>query len=179
MNWIDIVLAIPILWGLYKGFSKGLIIEAATLIAFGFAVWGAIKFHNFLSTWMKDSMGWHSAYLPLAAFAVIFIGVLLVVFGVAKLLTKFVKAIALGFVNRLFGAIFGMLKFGLLLSTILFFLEAINKTISFIPDETKQKSLLYEPVRKIAPMVIPALNGSSLNKMISGSDSMNVKIGEK
>lgn len=181
MNYVDIILIIPLLWGLYKGFSKGLIIEAATLIAFGLAVWGAIKFHDFLSAWMNDSMGWHSQYLPLAAFAFIFIGVLLFVFGVAKLLEKFVKAIALGLVNKLSGAVFGMLKFGLLLSMILFFLEAINKTVSFIPDETKEKSLLYEPVRKIAPLVIPALNGSSLNNMSSGSDTTDwdIKIGRK
>ena len=80
MNYVDIILIIPLLWGLYKGFSKGLIIEAATLIAFGLAVWGAIKFHDFLSVWMKDSLGWASKYLPLISFAVIFIGVLLIVF---------------------------------------------------------------------------------------------------
>lgn len=176
MNYVDIILIIPLLWGLYKGFSKGLIIEAATLIAFGLAVWGAVKFHDFLSGWLADSLGWTSNYLPLISFAVIFIGVLLIVFGIAKLIEKFVKAVSLGLLNKLGGAVFGILKFGLFLSMLIFFLEAINKTVSFIPDETKKNSLLYEPVQKIAPTVIPGLNESRLNKMIPDADSMNVKV---
>jgi len=162
MNYVDIIIIIPLLWGLYKGFSKGLIFEAATLIAFGLAVWGAVKFHDFLSSWMSDSLGWTSKYLPLISFAVIFIGVILIVIGIAKLLEKFVKAVSLGFVNKLGGAIFGILKFGLILSMIIFFLEAANKSVSFIPDETKKNSLLYEQVQKIAPIAIPGLNESKL-----------------
>ncbi len=176
MNYVDIIIIIPLLWGLYKGFSKGLIIEAATLIAFGLAVWGAVKFHDFLSLWMTDSLGWTSKYLPLISFAVIFIGVLLIVFGIAKLLERFVKAVSLGFVNKLGGAIFGMLKFGLLLSMLIFFLEAINKSVSFIPDETKKNSLLYGHIQKIAPTVIPGLNESALNRMIPSTDSMKVNV---
>jgi membrane protein required for colicin V production len=176
MNYVDIILIIPLLWGLYKGFTKGLIIEAATLIAFGLAVWGSIKFHNFLSEWMHDSMGWESKYLPLVSFAVIFIGVLLIILGIAKLLEKIVRAVSLGFINKLGGAVFGMLKFGLLLSMIIFFLEAINKSVSFIPAETKSSSLLYGHVQKIAPLVIPGLNESKLNKMIPNTDSVNVKV---
>ena len=164
MNYVDILLLIPLLWGLYKGFSKGLIIEAASLIAFGLAVWGAIKFHDFLSGWMQNSLGWTSKYLPLLSFAVIFIGVLLTVFGIAKLVEKLVKAVSLGFLNKLGGAVFGMLKFGLLLSMIIFFLEAINKNIPFIPEEIRTNSLLYKPVQKIAPLVIPGLNESKLAK---------------
>lgn len=171
MNYVDIILIIPLLWGLYKGFSKGLIIEAATLIAFGLAVWGGIKFHDLVSVWMKDSMGWTSKYLPLLAFALIFIGVLLCVFGVAKLVEKFVKAIALGFLNKLGGAVFGILKYGLLLSMLIFFLEAVNKTVSFFPEETKKNSLLYGPVQKIAPMVIPGLDQSKLAEIASRADS--------
>lgn len=171
MNYIDIVLIIPLLWGLYKGFSKGLIIEAASIIALGLAMWGAIKFHNLLSAWMKDSMGWQSQYLPLIGFAVIFLGVLLIVFGVAKLIEKFVKAVALGFVNKITGAVFGMLKFGLILSILIFVVTAIEKDIRVIPNEVKEGSLLYEPIGKIAPLVIPGLNESKL-RHVAVADSV-------
>lgn len=162
MNYIDIILIVPLLWGLYKGFTKGLIIEAASIIALGLAMWGAIKFHDLVSVWMNDTMQWHSKYLPLLAFALIFIGVLLIVFGIAKLIETFVKAIALGFVNKLAGAVFGMLKFGLILSVLVFVLNAVEQSIRVIPAETKQGSLLYEPVGKIAPLVIPGLLDSKL-----------------
>lgn len=165
MNWMDIFLIIPLIWGLYKGFSKGLIIEAATLIALGLAVWSAVKFHDFLLVWIRDVLGWTYQYLPLISFALIFLGILLVVMGIAKLIERFMKAVSLGFFNKLGGAIFGMLKFGLLLSMIIFLAEAVNKNFSFIPEEIKSNSLLYEPVRKIAPAIIPALQEGTLEKM--------------
>lgn len=176
MNYIDIIIAIPLLWGLYKGFSKGLIVEIASLAALVLAVWGGIKFSDFFSGWMHDSLGWTSKYLPLISFAVIFIAVLLMVFGVAKLVERMAKAVSLDWLNKIGGAIFGMLKFGLLLSMLIFFLEAINKTISFIPEETKNNSLLYRPVQKIAPTIIPRLNESKLGEMFPKSDSVNVNI---
>ena len=43
---------------------------------------------------------------------IVFIGVLLIIFGIAKLVERFVKAVSLGFLNKLGGAIFGLLKFG-------------------------------------------------------------------
>lgn len=176
MNWIDIIIAIPLLWGLYKGFTRGIIIEAATLIAFGLAVWSGIKFHYSFSEWMRNSLGWDSAYLPLISLVILFIGILLIVFSIAKLIQYFVKAASLGFVNRIAGAIFGMFKFGFLLSMIIFFLEAINKSIEFIPNETKTNSLLYTYVQKIAPSVIPGLNESTLHDMMPTKDSVNLEM---
>ncbi len=176
MNWIDIVIAIPLLWGLYKGFTKGFIIEVATLIAFGLAVWGGIKFSDFLSEWMKNYFHGTTKYLPVISFAIIFIGVLVLVFAIAKLIQRFVKAISLSFINKLAGAIFGMLKFGLIISVLIFVLNAIEKSISFIPTETKHSSLLYEPVGKIAPLVIPGLKNSKLEKIIPDSVSVNIKV---
>ncbi len=162
MNWLDIILAIPLLWGLYKGLSKGLIIEAASVVAFVLAVWIAVKFHNFLSGWMEASMGWKNAYLPVISFAILFLGVLLAVYGVAKLAERFVKAASLNFLNKLGGGIFGALKFGLLMSLLLFVLGAVEKNVQVIPPETKNNSLLYSPVRKIAPAIIPGLTESRL-----------------
>lgn len=171
MNYIDIILAVPLLWGLYKGFSKGLVIEAATLVAFGLAVWAGIKFSDFLSGWMKEQMEWTSVYLPVISFAVIFLGILVLVFAIAKVLDRFIRAISLGFLNRLAGGIFGMLKFGLILSVLIFILNAIENTFQIIPSETKQNSLLYVPVGKIAPVVIPGLNASKLNGIMARDSS--------
>ncbi|MFH1005140.1 MAG: CvpA family protein [Bacteroidota bacterium] len=166
MNYIDIILCVPLLWGFYKGFSKGLVIEVASIIALGLAVWGGIKFSDFFIGFMSNSLGWNSKYLPVISFAVIFLGILILVYAIAKLIEHFVKAVSLGFVNKLLGGIFGMLKFGLILSIIIFVLTAVEKNIQLITPETKQKSLLYEPVGKIAPMIIPALRESKLGEIM-------------
>ena len=166
MNYIDIALCIPLLWGLYKGFTKGLIIEAASIIALGLAVWGGIKFSDFLTGYIHAHFSWDTKYLPVISFAVIFLGILILVYAIAKLIERLVKAVSLGFVNKLAGGIFGMLKFGLILSVLIFVLNAIEKNVQLIPAEAKQKSLLYEPVSKIAPMIIPGLRESRLGEMM-------------
>ncbi len=166
MNYIDIILIVPLLWGLYKGFSKGLIIEAASIIALGLAIWGGIKFTDFLTGYIQTHFSWNTKYLPVVSFALIFLGVLFGVYAIAKLIERLVKAVSLGFVNKLAGGIFGIVKFGLILSVFIFVLNAIEKNIRLIPSETKQRSLLYEPVGKIAPLIIPGLRESKLGEMM-------------
>lgn len=164
MNYIDIIIAIPLLWGLYKGFTKGIILEAAALIALGLAIWGAVKFHDFVTVWMRESLHWTYKYVPIVSFALIFIGVLIFVFTIAKLLERIVKAVSLGFLNKLAGGVFGILKFGLILSVIIFLLNAVERNYSFIPPDVKNKSLLYKPVGEIAPLIIPGLKESKINR---------------
>ena len=164
MNYLDIILCIPLLWGLYKGFTKGLIIEAASLIALGFAIWGGIKFSDFLTSYFHAHFSWQSKYVPIISFALIFLGILILIYAIAKLLERLIKAISLGFVNKLAGAVFGVLKFGLILSVFVFVLNALEKSIQIIPAEIKKSSVLYEPVGKIALLIIPGLNESKLFK---------------
>ena len=167
MNYIDIILCVPLLWGLYKGFTKGLIIEAASIIALGLAVWGGIKFSDFLTGYIHAHFIWDTKYLPVISFAIIFLGILIGVYAIAKLLERLIKAVSLGFVNKLAGGVFGMLKFGLILSVIILVLNAIEKNIHIIPAEAKQKSLLYKPVGKIVPLIIPGIRESKLGDMIT------------
>ena len=44
MNYFDIIFVIPLLWGAYKGFSKGFVLEIASFVALGLGVWGGLKF---------------------------------------------------------------------------------------------------------------------------------------
>ena len=46
MNYLDIIIIIPLIWGAYKGFRKGFIIEIASLIALILGIWGGINFSS-------------------------------------------------------------------------------------------------------------------------------------
>jgi len=168
MNYIDIILIIPLLWGLYKGVTKGLIIEAASIIALGLAIWGGIKFTDLLTAYAQQHWGWNTKYLPVVSFAVLFLGILILVYAIAKLLERAVKAAALGLLDKVAGGLFGMLKFGLIMSILIFVLNAIEKNVQLIPSEAKDKSLLYGPVGKIAPIIIPGLRESKIGEMMGG-----------
>jgi membrane protein required for colicin V production len=154
MNYIDIILAIPLLWALYRGFTKGFIIEIASLIAIILGVYGSIHFSYFIS----NRLNIHSSYSHLIAFAITFLLIVIIIFLLAKLLEKSINLIALGFFNKLAGAFFCLLKYAFILSVLLMFFNKCNSKISIISDKTKKESLLYKPVSWLAPTIIPKLN---------------------
>lgn len=157
MNYLDIFLCIPLLWGFFRGLKRGFIIELSTLISFGLAIYGAVKFSNYISAFFKNKFNWTSDYLSIISFVLLFLLIILLIYLLARLIESLVKAVALGIVNKLLGAVFGTLKYALILSVFLFMLTAIETKVKTIPPASKEKSKLYKPLAWIAPRVIPGL----------------------
>src|SRR5579872_7334759 len=115
---VDIVLLVPILWGIYKGFRKGLIVELASILAIILGVWACSKFSDlvasFLGTYIHSEIS--SLYLSIISVIILFLGVVILVFFIAKRIQKLAEAIMLGIANRILGAIFGGFKWALLIS---------------------------------------------------------------
>ena len=163
MNYFDIIIVIPLLWGAYKGFKKGLIIEVASFFALFLGIWGGVKFSSVSAKYLGEMFEISDKIMPLISFSITFILIVIAVFALAKILQKFIKMIALGLVNKITGAAFSILKFGLIISVILNLVNTVNSTINFIDPEMQESSLLYKPVSKIALIVIPGLKDMSLN----------------
>lgn len=166
MNYIDIILCIPLVWGIYKGFMKGLIVEAATFIAFGLGVWAGIRFSDLMAGKIKEWFSWNSSYLPVVSFAITFLGIVILIYFIAKLIQRMVEGMALGAINKIGGAIFGALKFAMVMSVVIFVIDALEESYPMVSFKTKEESLLYKPVGKIAPTLIPSLNKSQVAEMM-------------
>ncbi|MDT0294507.1 CvpA family protein [Mesonia ostreae] len=157
MNIIDIVLGILLLFGLLRGFIKGFIVELASLVALIIGIYGAIHFSHFAFNFLHQQFEWEEQYIQLIAFAVTFILIVLFVLLIGKLLTKLVGVIALGIVNRILGGAFGALKTAFIISAILMFFGSYIDQTQFIEEETFEESILYEPVKVIAPVFLPQI----------------------
>lgn len=157
MNTFDIIIAALLLFGFVRGLMKGLFVEVASLVALVAGVYGAIHFSYFIGDWLKDSVDWDEKYISLAAFAATFVVILLIISLAGKLLTKIADFASLGILNKLLGGVFGALKIGLILSVIFIFFGKMNNTIPFVKQETLDESILYKPVKKIAPMIFPSI----------------------
>lgn len=179
MNYIDIVLCIPLVWGLYKGFTKGLIIEAASLVAFGTGVWGGIHFSELVAAKLSGWFSWQSEYLPIVSFALTFLLIVIAVYCIAKLIQRMVEGMALSSLNKMGGAAFGVLKFALVMSVIIFMLDAVEKSYPIVSFKAKEESLLYKPVGKIAPMLIPALKESKISELLPKQEDVGVDVDVK
>lgn len=162
MNWIDFVIIALLGFGLIKGFADGLIVEIAELAALVLGVWGAIHF----SGWTADKLtGWfdiQASWLGIMAFAITFMVIVIGVNLLGRLLDSVLKAVALGFVIRLLGAVFGVVKTALILSVVFVFLNTVNERRSFLPYSTIERSYLYNPIADIVPALFPIVEGGDL-----------------
>lgn len=146
MNIIDIAILVPVCWGAFIGFKKGLIIEVASIVAMLLAVFGAYKLSPRLSPVVLSMLDVSEAAAGLVAFGILFIIIVILVHFLAKGLEKVVKAVALGTFNRIAGACFGAIKFLVICGLVLFFIDRIDAKTSLIKNDFKEGSLLYQPV---------------------------------
>lgn len=157
MSVIDIVLGALILFGIIRGFMKGLFVEVASIIALVAGVYGAIHFSNFASEFLQSKTEWDEKTINITAFAITFIVIVLAIALAGKALTKLADFAALGIINKLLGALFGGLKIGLILSVLLLIFTRMNNTIPFADEEDLEESVLYKPVKALVPMILPSI----------------------
>ncbi len=157
MSIIDIVLGVLLLFGLIRGVMKGLFVEVASLLALILGVYGAIHFSNFAATFLESKVDWNEKTIHIIAFAITFIVIVVVISFAGKALTKLANFAALGILNKLLGGVFGILKIGLILSVILIVFNKLNTAMPFMEKESVEDSILYEPVKSLAPMIFPSI----------------------
>lgn len=150
MNILDILIGIPLIWAIYKGFTKGLIIEVATLLALILGIYGAIHFSDFTAEFIRNRFEYDSNYMGIMAFVITFLLIVIVLNVLGKMLNSLVEAVALGMINRLLGVVFGLLKGIIILSILVYFVNFLDQKFDFISKEKKEESLLYEPMVQIS-----------------------------
>lgn len=155
MNLLDIILLVPVVLLGIKGFTRGFILELASLIALFAGIWAAFHLSGFTQEFLHDYFKLESNYLPAISFVVTFIVVSLVIVLIGKLIDKLADLVALGLVNKMFGALFGILKAVLLVALVLFVIAAFDTSEKIIKPESKKNSLFYEPLSKLIPALIP------------------------
>ncbi|WP_417363047.1 CvpA family protein [Galbibacter sp.] len=170
MNYIDIVIGGLLVYGVVRGFVKGLFIEIASILALIVGIYGAIHFSYYIGDFLEQKVDWDQRYVSLVAFALTFMVILIAVSLIGKLLTKIANFAALGFINKLFGAAFGGLKIAIILGAILVFVDRGNQTFRLIDQETLDNSITYSKVKDLGNYVFawviredPNLNNLNIN----------------
>lgn len=158
MNYIDIALGILLIFAAIGGFKKGLIAEVASLAALILGIWGAIKFSYITSEFLVENFNLQTDYLNLISFAVTFVVIVILVHIIGSAVTKMVDVVMLGFINKLAGLVFGIVKSALILSIILVVFDKIDEDVHILPEKTKANSRMYEPIRSFAPTIFPFID---------------------
>jgi len=157
MNTIDIVISVILLFGLIKGYIKGIFIEITSLVGLILGIYGAIHFSYYLSNILKSRVDWDESMIQIVAFAGTFVIILLALIFLGKALTKIAETASLGIFNKMLGAIFGILKYALILSIVFIVYDQINVSLQFVSKKKVNNSVLYDPVKNLAPSIFPKL----------------------
>ena len=154
MEILDLIIAVPLLYFAYKGAVNGFVKEVLNIIGITLAIFLTFKYMDALSVLIEPFFeDQAAAYIPFLSAALLFIGTLCVVGLVAYLTKELLKAVKLSAVNRLLGAAFGILKSGMIISTILLLLAGFN-----IPkEEVRDNSILYPYIIYLGPWTYEAV----------------------
>lgn len=157
MNFLDVIFIVLLGLAFIHGFRKGLIIELATLAALVLGIWAGFHFSELISGLIEDAFDYQGKYINIISFIIIMIVVIILMQILARALTKVAKAIAMGFLNKLAGGIFSVLKAAVILSILIYFLDRFDENKYLIGPETRNNSVLFPLIEGIAPVILPKM----------------------
>lgn len=153
MQTIDIIILLPLLYGAYKGYRRGFIIEIVSIAAFVIAVLIAFKFLNestgFISKYIDNPLT--KRLVPYIGFAVLFLPIIFLINKLGWLLRSSTKASLLGSFDTFVGAIVGLASWTFGVSIVFWLISSVGIKIA---DNQISKSVIYSIVAPIAPKII-------------------------
>jgi len=151
MQPIDLIIMIPILWGGYKGYSKGFIVEVTTMLSLVLAIFLGFQLMETVISYLKEFIDVADGILPFIAFILVFIAVLFLISWLAKAIKKVVHFTILGQIDKLAGVIFGALKYAFMLSVLLWLTD---QTAFIIPSTFTDDTILYPVLVEYSPILM-------------------------
>ncbi|MBO7213381.1 MAG: CvpA family protein [Rikenellaceae bacterium] len=153
MNWIDIVLIIPLLWAAWRGYRDGVISQLGGIAGILLGVWLAFRFSAQVGIWLNLP----EAIRREAAFLIVIIAVVILVGLFGKLLGRLFDSVGLSIINKFCGIVLALVKISLLLSVLIAGFELVNNSTKWVDRKTIDSAKLYEPIHKVSSVVFPYL----------------------
>lgn len=157
MNILDIILLVCFVPAIFQGIRKGFIAQAVSIISIVLGIWASARFANIVSSWIAQYITASEQVLKVVAFALILVLVFLALAALGKMLEGMFKLVMLGWLNKLLGVIFALLKTGLIVGLVIVAFSSLNDNFRFVQESVLNESVLYPPLKKLAFEVFPYL----------------------
>jgi membrane protein required for colicin V production len=154
LSTFDIFLALPLAYGVFQGFRKGLLQEVVAVFALFLGFILGLKLLTTAIPVVKEFIGNAWGLLPFLSFLVVFA---LVIMGVRLLgifLKKIVDFTPLGMFDNLLGGVLGGLKWCFAISLLLYVSSLAGLGVS---GDTARQSVIYPFVLKSTPLALEVL----------------------
>ena len=164
MIYIDLIVIVVLLYAFLKGFSNGLVNELASFLGLLMGAIISYSFSDDLSKIIDDYVDIDGQILNILSFILLFILTSLLFTIAGKYMTKLIKYISLGTINRLLGGIFSSLKFLIIIVSISMVINYFSEllAIEIIPSDQINKSTVYPILISIGDLLLEVLNNKSL-----------------
>ena len=154
---LDVVLALPLLWGAIRGVRKGFILEITALAALFLGAYAALFGSDIAAAWLDAEFAIGKSYLGITAFAVTFIAVAIGVHLLGRVIEKVVDVTALKPIDRLGGLIFALGRAWLFWSIVVLLLQGTLGT-DFLPQTWCADSHLWPALDSSARVLLPLID---------------------
>lgn len=150
---IDLIFFVLLVFALFKGLSKGFVVAVFSFLAFVIGLAAALKLSTVVANYLGGHINVSQRWLPVLAFMVVFIIVILLVRLGAKAIEGALRMAMLGWLNKLAGVLLYALMYLFIFSIILFYAQKLN----LIKPSTISASVTYPVVQQIAPKMLNVL----------------------
>ena len=136
------------------GFTCWTIWQISTILGIILGIFLAKNYYPLLDEKLFLLLESDAVFISLISALTIFLFTIMVIKLVASFLTKFLKLIALGLLNKMIGALFGVLKSVLILCVIIFIFSKINLVTNIIEKDNLNSSFIYSKIEKINKIIL-------------------------
>ena len=150
---IVIILALGAAIGCYQGAFK----QIANLLGVVVGIIIAASLYKQGGELLASKCGASAGIAQVVAFVILVIIVPVCLGFVATLLTKLFSSIHLGFLNRLAGAVIGVVCYGLLLSFAFNVYDFVESKFGFSPEKLEQREDIFYKVKHVSQPLLPDL----------------------
>lgn len=144
MNGFDILFLIVLAIGAWRGWTNGLLKEILGLIGVFVGFYVAYLLYEQVGCQLAPRIGTSPSVASIIAFALIWMGVPLLLGLAGSLLTKLLEWIGLEGLNNLGGVLVSLIKYWLILGA---FANVLSIT-HLVSEDTQQQSILFEPLKQ-------------------------------
>lgn len=152
---LDIILTLCLALAAVRGAVKGLTVQVIALVSLVVGVWAAFRFSGLVCSLVQPYLQANGKVLHVIVFVLM---IILIAAGfrlIGKVIKASIRFITLDWLDKLLGAVFSVVKVGLVIGILLLLFSAVNTEYNFVSSESLAKSGLYEPMKNMTCSIFP------------------------
>lgn len=155
MNTLDIILIICLSAALIEGLVRGFTEQIIALVSIIAGTWAAFKFSQLVCSMLQPYLQISEKVLYVIVFVLMIVVVILLLRLFGKVIKASIKFVMLGWLDRLLGALFALIKVSLIIGIVIILFNTINSSFHIVSESVMENSVIYAPMKRFAYGVFP------------------------